>query len=170
MSLPGRAFTAPRKQSLDRARSNCDDSDDLEQGPAVRQASRANSVRAARTNMIGRTYSFNTPPSKRKGRVFGAADADEISRRLQLMRNDSVGSTKTNHSYKRGRKSATHSPAVGFYLQPKAVRPQNSLEGQVAKSASGSSQASMDRRAPAALPRGREASHRDRGKSRALDW
>lgn len=45
---------------------------------------------------ISTSFTFKTPPSNRKGRVFQNEDADELRRRLRHMR--SLGSNVTNQS------------------------------------------------------------------------
>lgn len=143
----------------------------------------------------GSTFSFRTPSSKRKGRVFALEDADEIGERLQHMRKTSFGSSTTDRSVPRGRQPPRNSSALGFYLQDaEAERGRGSMSRTRAPSLRAPSvraesvrsiargRPSIDTRGrPSVDTKGRTEEHvpierreydrrRRKGKERALDW
>ncbi|KAF2114417.1 hypothetical protein BDV96DRAFT_494880 [Lophiotrema nucula] len=88
-SVQGRAFAAPRMQSLERMRARADDIQDL--GQTLEQSPRKFSLR--RTNS---TFDYRTPPSNRKGRIVTNDDLADLQRRLRHVRsNETLGSKAT---------------------------------------------------------------------------
>lgn len=145
-SVQGRAFAAPRKQSLDRMRAEAEDLYAIRQlldcsprkylySPQrrnIRQASPSKSSQAptrpphplSRGQSPAELYGYHTPPSNRKGRLLGeGADGEvaEIRARLRRMR-----SNETNRSSA----SAANGPPLAppaFSIDPgSALRRQNS--------------------------------------------
>ncbi|KAB8343190.1 hypothetical protein FH972_022780 [Carpinus fangiana] len=111
-SIQGRAFAAPRLQSLERQRAHQDDLHQL-----GRQLDASPRKHAQRRDMDAASFSFKTPPSNRYGRVIGDADADEIRRRLQPMR--SFGSVITNGSAMKPQPEPLRATsALGSYALP----------------------------------------------------
>lgn len=110
--LQGRAFNAPRTQSMERQRQverDFEMTQDLELTPKktpVRRRRRSGSL------------AFKTPPSNRKGRVFEEKTADELRRQFGHVRNFSHSSNVTNKSAS-ALKSTPHADvsALRFYLQ-----------------------------------------------------
>ncbi|KAF2091812.1 hypothetical protein K490DRAFT_12751, partial [Saccharata proteae CBS 121410] len=90
-SVQGRAFAAPRMQSLDRARAEAEDLKQL--GRILDHSPRRYS--AADTGLVGFSYEYDyhTPPSNRKGRFMETESLESMKRRLRRAR-----SNDTNHS------------------------------------------------------------------------
>ncbi|KAF2837967.1 hypothetical protein M501DRAFT_912549, partial [Patellaria atrata CBS 101060] len=88
-SVQGRAFAAPRIQSLDRARSVADD---LRQIGQIIQHSprRYQQIRHVRHDS---EYKYHTPPSNRKGRVLEDEAASLIKRQLRHVRSNETNKT-----------------------------------------------------------------------------
>ncbi|KAF2738850.1 hypothetical protein EJ04DRAFT_560498 [Polyplosphaeria fusca] len=85
-SVQGRAFAAPRMQSLDRMRAQTEDIQDL--GHTLDESPRKSSSRQMRSN-----YDFHTPPSNRKGRIVATDDLADLQNRLRHARsNETIGS------------------------------------------------------------------------------
>lgn len=132
-NVQGRAFAAPRKQSLDRIRQEADDLQEigkvLEQSPRKYFYSPRRRVIAAQhqpTPSGSDVYKYHTPPSNRKGRVLSDDSGEEVANirdRLRRMR-----STETNRSatslrhhrrgestgMRRNKSTQSKSSAVGF--------------------------------------------------------
>ena len=85
-SVQGRAFAAPRMQSLERMRAR--DEVIQEIGQALEQSPRKYALRRANSN-----FDYRTPPSNRKGRILGDGEAADLQDRLRRVRsNDTIGS------------------------------------------------------------------------------
>ncbi|KAF2264935.1 hypothetical protein CC78DRAFT_579891 [Lojkania enalia] len=85
-SVQGRAFAAPRMQSLDRMRAQTDDIQQL--GQILDHSPRKSNLRRVSSN-----FDYRTPPSNRKGRILANGDLEDLQRRLRHVRsNESVGS------------------------------------------------------------------------------
>lgn len=88
-SIQGRAFAAPRMQSLDRMRSHMEElrglSKDLDRSP--------------RKHGIRRTipaWDYRTPPSNRKGKILADGDVADLRKRLRRIRsNETIRSRMT---------------------------------------------------------------------------
>jgi hypothetical protein len=107
-SVQGRAFAAPRMQSLDRMRSRAEDVEDLDQ--ALDQSPRKHSLRH-----LNSVWDYHTPPSNRKGRIVGDGEAADIKDRLRRVRSNATIGSKTNlhrESSVRSRRGTTS--ALGF--------------------------------------------------------
>ncbi|KAI8941206.1 hypothetical protein NX059_002444 [Plenodomus lindquistii] len=108
-SVQGRAFAAPRMQSLERMRARVDDIQEL--GQVLEQSPRKYSLKRAVSN-----WDYRTPPSNRKGRILGDTEAADLQHRLRRVRsNDTLGSRPSN--IHRGNSSRSHrgpSSALGF--------------------------------------------------------
>lgn len=168
-TLPGRAFTAPRTQSLERARIRRDNLDELAY-PLIASAPKQSSIYGDRiVRKVGSTYSFKTPPSNRKGRIFGPADADEINKRLKHMRKGSLDSTKTSRSATWFKNSGRYPSSTGFYLQEPGRTPGH--DGSIFGSSRPSLEvkASLDKRRSPSAVSGQAASRRDKGKARMVE-
>ncbi len=98
--LQGRAFNAPRMQSLERERARQADLRELgnvlDASPRKHNPRKGSFQKDRLIREISRSFAFKTPPSNRKGRVIQNEDADELRRRLGHMR--SFGSNITNQS------------------------------------------------------------------------
>lgn len=166
-SFQGRAFAAPRMESLDRARARqaADEASHRRIHATPRDSSSRRPVQRLRT--VGSGFSFKTPSSRRKGRVFAAADADEISRRLQRMRKDSFASITTNRSVPRGRHPARKSSALGFYLQETDAKHAGASHAPSVRS---SRQPSVDSRRPSSAAGTKDLATKRKGKERVVDW
>ncbi|ORY14919.1 hypothetical protein BCR34DRAFT_478641 [Clohesyomyces aquaticus] len=85
-SVQGRAFAAPRMQSLDRMRAQAEELQEI--GQILEQSPRKFSLRRVASN-----YDYHTPPSNRKGRVMGGDEMVDLQRKLRHVRsNETVGS------------------------------------------------------------------------------
>lgn len=107
-SVQGRAFAAPRMQSLERMRDRAEDiqelSSVLEQSPRKLGLRRKNSI-----------WDYHTPPSNRKGRILGDGEAADLKDRLRRVRSNATMSSKANlcrDSSVRSRRGT--SSALGF--------------------------------------------------------
>ena len=135
-NVQGRAFAAPRKQSLDRMRQEADDLAEvgkiLEQSPRKYFYSprrRAIAAQHQPTPSGSDVYKYHTPPSNRKGRVLSDDSGEEVVNirdRLRRMRstetNRSGTGTSFRHHHQRAESSGirrknsaqSKSSAVGF--------------------------------------------------------
>lgn len=173
-SFQGVAFNAPRTESLNRAKARLDEGTPRE-NQAYSTPRNDSALRGApRLRRMSSTFSFKTPSSKRKGRVFGASDADELSRQLRHMRKNSFGSTATNRSVPRGRQPTRKSSALGFYLQEMDVhrtpRAPRAASTYAASHISSQRLSGENRRPPSLAAKSRlpQMSH-GKGKGRAFD-
>jgi hypothetical protein len=88
-SVQGRAFAAPRMQSLDRMRAQAEELQDL--GQVLDQSPRKYSLRRVNSN-----WDYRTPPSNRKGKILADDDVADLQHRLRRVRsNETVGSKAT---------------------------------------------------------------------------
>lgn len=107
-SVQGRAFAAPRMQSLERMRARADDIQDLSQ--ALDLSPRKYSLRRMNSN-----WDYHTPPSNRKGRILGDGEAADLKDRLRRVRSNATVGSKINlhrDSSTRSRRGTTS--ALGF--------------------------------------------------------
>lgn len=107
-SVQGRAFAAPRMQSLDRMRAQVEDLQQL--GAILDHSPRKYTIRRVESN-----WDYHTPPSNRKGRVVGDGEAAELQDRLRRVRsNETMGSK--HHTLTRGTsgRSKRAESALGF--------------------------------------------------------
>ncbi|KAF2030600.1 hypothetical protein EK21DRAFT_111691 [Setomelanomma holmii] len=88
-SVQGRAFAAPRMQSLDRMRARAEDIQEL--GQVLDKSPRKYSLRRMNSN-----WDYHTPPSNRKGRILGDGEAADLQDRLRRVRSNATISSKTN--------------------------------------------------------------------------
>ncbi|KAF2686007.1 hypothetical protein K458DRAFT_298358 [Lentithecium fluviatile CBS 122367] len=85
-SVQGRAFAAPRMQSLDRMRAQAEDLQEL--GQVLDQSPRKCSLRRMTSN-----WDYHTPPSNRKGKILADGDVADLQNRLRRVRsNETIGS------------------------------------------------------------------------------
>ncbi|KAF1832218.1 hypothetical protein BDW02DRAFT_604875 [Decorospora gaudefroyi] len=86
-SVQGRAFTAPRMQSLERMRARAEDLQNLtqalEQSPRKHANSSAGNLRRANSN-----FDYRTPPSNRKGRIVCDGEVQDLQDRLRRVRSN----------------------------------------------------------------------------------
>jgi hypothetical protein len=82
-SVQGRAFAAPRMQSLDRMRARVEDIKDLSQ--VLDQSPRKYSLRQSNSN-----WDYRTPPSNRKGRIVGDGEVADLQHRLRRVHSNST--------------------------------------------------------------------------------
>ena len=104
----GRAFAAPRMQSLDRMRAQVEDLQEL--GQILDRSPRKPTIRRINSN-----WDYHTPPSNRKGRVVDDGEAAELQDRLRRVRsNETMGSK--HHTLNRGNspRSKRVESALGF--------------------------------------------------------
>lgn len=88
-SVQGRAFAAPRMQSLDRMRVQAEDLQEL--GQILDQSPRKFSLRRANSN-----WDYHTPPSNRKGRIVGNEDMADLQQKLRRVQsNETIRSKAT---------------------------------------------------------------------------
>ncbi|KAF1999804.1 hypothetical protein P154DRAFT_436319 [Amniculicola lignicola CBS 123094] len=107
-SVQGRAFAAPRMQSLDRIRSQAVELQEL--GEILDQSPRKYSLRRVNSN-----FDYRTPPSNRKGRIIPNEDMDDLQRRLRHVRsNETIGSKATLHRNNSMRSKRAGGSALGF--------------------------------------------------------
>ncbi|KAK5162697.1 hypothetical protein LTR04_003095 [Oleoguttula sp. CCFEE 6159] len=129
-SVQGRAFAAPRLQSLERMRAEADDMQQL--GYMLDASPRKAKMTIRKVPSGGLSgigvggggfaveYQYHTPPSNRKGRVFfdGAdANVEEVRRRLRTMRSFESGLSKRSGKTSKSQASklrVTHS-ALGHH-------------------------------------------------------
>ncbi|KAL1600588.1 hypothetical protein SLS60_006974 [Paraconiothyrium brasiliense] len=85
-SVQGRAFAAPRMQSLDRMRAQAEEIQDL--GKILDQSPRKYSLRRGNAH-----FDYHTPPSNRKGKILGDGDVADLQSRLRkIQSNETLGS------------------------------------------------------------------------------
>jgi hypothetical protein len=134
-NVQGRAFAAPRKQSLDRMRQEADDLQEvskiLEQSPRKYFSSprrRAIAAQHQPTPSGSDVYKYHTPPSNRKGRVLSDDSGEEVVNirdRLRRMRSTETARSVATHqqhrrgesanpSVRRNKSTQSKSSAVGF--------------------------------------------------------
>lgn len=108
-SVQGRAFAAPRMQSLERMRARAEDIQEL--GQVLEQSPRKYSLRRAVSN-----WDYHTPPSNRKGRILGDGEAAYLQDRLRRVRsNETIRSRRSNvHRGNSVRSTRGLSSALGF--------------------------------------------------------
>jgi hypothetical protein len=90
-SVQGRAFAAPRMQSLDRMRTQAKDLQEL--GQILDQSPRKFNLRRTDSN-----WDYHTPPSNRKGRIVATEDMADLQQKLGLRRvqsNETIQSKAT---------------------------------------------------------------------------
>jgi hypothetical protein len=107
-SVQGRAFAAPRMQSLDRMRARAEDIKELSQ--TLEQSPRKYSLRRINSN-----WDYRTPPSNRKGRILGDGEAADLQDRLCRVRSNATIGFKSNlhrEGSTQSRRGATS--ALGF--------------------------------------------------------
>ncbi|KAJ4406363.1 hypothetical protein N0V91_004571 [Didymella pomorum] len=107
-SVQGRAFAAPRMQSLDRMRAQVQDLQEL--GKILDHSPRKYAIRRTHSN-----WDYHTPPSNRKGRVVEDGVAAELQDRLRKVRSNETLESK-QHTLNRGNssKSKRAKSALGF--------------------------------------------------------
>lgn len=85
-SVQGRAFAAPRLQSLDRMRAQAEEIHDL--GKILDRSPRKYNLRG-----VNSSFDYHTPPSNRKGKILGEDDVADLQSRLRKVRsNETLGS------------------------------------------------------------------------------
>ncbi|KAE9982841.1 hypothetical protein EG328_010580 [Venturia inaequalis] len=135
-SVQGRAFAAPRKQSLDRVRSEAEelfalgkllDTSPRKYHYSPRQRAIASTHKARKGSQSEITYGYQTPPSNRKARILSdemGEEVEDIRNRLRRMRsnetNRSIISTRNQDPVsgsavvRRGNSLGSRSQRVGF--------------------------------------------------------
>lgn len=107
-SVQGRAFAAPRMQSLDRMRAQVEDLQEL--GDLLDRSPRKYAVHRTESN-----WNYHTPPSNRKGRVVDDGVAAELQNRLRRVRsNETVGSNRNTLNRGNSSRSKRAESALGF--------------------------------------------------------
>ncbi|KAL1797819.1 hypothetical protein ACET3X_004425 [Alternaria dauci] len=108
-SVQGRAFAAPRMQSLERMRAREEAIQEL--GQALEQSPRKYGLRRTNSN-----FDYHTPPSNRKGRILGDGEAADLQDRLRRVRsNETIGSRPhTLHRVNSTRSRRGAGSAFGF--------------------------------------------------------
>lgn len=88
-TVQGRAFAAPRMQSLERMRTQAEDIQEL--GQILDHSPRKYCLRRVNSN-----WDYHTPPSNRKGRIVGDNDVADLQGKLRRVRsNETVRSKAT---------------------------------------------------------------------------
>jgi len=107
-SVQGRAFAAPRMQSLDRMRAQVEDLQEL--GDILEHSPRKYATRRMESN-----WDYHTPPSNRKGRVVDDGVAAELQDRLRRVRsNETIGSNRNTLNRGNSSRSKRAESALGF--------------------------------------------------------
>ena len=120
-SVQGRAFAAPRMQSLDRMRAQVEDLQEL--GQILDQSPRKYAIRRMNSN-----WDYHTPPSNRKGRVVDDGEVAELQDRLRRVRsNETLGSNK--HTLHRGNSSRSKRAESALGFREAEVREDMELAG-----------------------------------------
>ncbi|KZM24815.1 uncharacterized protein EKO05_0003453 [Ascochyta rabiei] len=120
-SVQGRAFAAPRMQSLDRMRAQVEDLQEL--GQILDHSPRKYAIRRINSN-----WDYHTPPSNRKGRVVDDGEAAELQDRLRRVRsNETMGSK--HHALNRGSSSRTKRAESALGFREAEVRDDMELAG-----------------------------------------
>ncbi|KAF1971277.1 hypothetical protein BU23DRAFT_471373 [Bimuria novae-zelandiae CBS 107.79] len=88
-SVQGRAFTAPRMQSLDRMRAQAEEIQYL--GKILDHSPRKYSLRRASSH-----FDYHTPPSNRKAKILGDGDVADLQSRPRSIRSNETLGSKTN--------------------------------------------------------------------------
>lgn len=103
--VQGRAFSAPRKQSLDRIQADAEELSDL--GHILDSTPRRYATGSAATHKrLGSNFEYHTPPSNRKGRHLYGEEYEEMQRRLRH-----IPSNETNRSAHSIQKDRTNPPS-----------------------------------------------------------
>ncbi|KAF1958243.1 hypothetical protein CC80DRAFT_591977 [Byssothecium circinans] len=88
-SVQGRAFAAPRMQSLDRMRAQAEELQQL--GQVLESSPRKYGLRRMDSN-----WDYHTPPSNRQGKILGDGDVADLQDRLRKVQsNETIGSKAT---------------------------------------------------------------------------
>ncbi|KAF2125755.1 hypothetical protein P153DRAFT_299551 [Dothidotthia symphoricarpi CBS 119687] len=107
-SVQGRAFAAPRMQSLERMRARAEDIQEL--GQVLDQSPRKYGLRRMESN-----WDYRTPPSNRKGRIVGDGEAADLLNRLRRVRsNETIGSRPNTLNRHKSSRSTRCGSALGF--------------------------------------------------------
>lgn len=107
-SVQGRAFAAPRMQSLERMRARAEDLQEL--GQALSESPRKQSLRCLNSN-----WDYHTPPSNRKGRILGDGEAADLKDQLRRVRSNTTVSQRQALKRESSMRSARGtSSALGF--------------------------------------------------------
>lgn len=107
-SIQGRAFAAPRMQSLERLRARTEDIQEL--GQVLDQSPRKYGLRHMNSN-----WDYRTPPSNRKGRIIGDKEVATLQGHLRRVRsNDTIGSRPNLCRGSSVRSNCGASSALGF--------------------------------------------------------
>lgn len=168
VSVQGRAFAAPRKQSLDRVRTEAEELFELgrllDTSPrkyhySPRQRAIASTHKAQTGSQSEIMYGYQTPPSNRKARILSDEMGDEVKdirNRLRRMRsnetNRSIVSTRHQDAIsgssvvRRGNSLGSRSQKVGFRDLEKA---------EVASGSPGANNLNMSRFEPLSAAAGR---------------
>jgi hypothetical protein len=106
-SVQGRAFAAPRTQSLERLRAQAEDIQEL--GQVLDQSPRKYYIRRVNSN-----WDYHTPPSNRKGRIVGDGEAADLQDRLRRVRSNATVTSKPNLQRDSPTRSRCGTSALGF--------------------------------------------------------
>ncbi len=108
-SIQGRAFAAPRMQSLDRIHAQVEDLQEL--GEIL-----DHSPRKCAGRHMNSDWGYHTPPSNRKGRVVDDGVAAELQDRLRRVRSNETIASRRQNNLNRGNssKSKRAESALGF--------------------------------------------------------
>lgn len=88
-SVQGRAFAAPRMQSLERMRARAEDIQEL--GKVLDRSPRKHGLHRMNSN-----WDYQTPPSNRKGRILGDGEAADLRNRLRRAHSHDTMNSKVN--------------------------------------------------------------------------
>lgn len=91
VGVQGRAFAAPRMQSLERMRARAEDLQDITQVLEHSPRKYSNGIKRTSSNHHG----YHTPPSNRKARILGEGEAADLQDRLRRVRsNESIAASR----------------------------------------------------------------------------
>lgn len=107
-AVQGRAFAAPRMQSLDRMRAQAEDLQEL--GQILDHSPRKHTLRCMNSN-----WDYHTPPSNRKGKIIDDGEVADLQNRLRRTRsNETMGSRHHNLDRGNSSRSKRAESALGF--------------------------------------------------------
>jgi hypothetical protein len=105
--VQGRAFAAPRMQSLERMRAQAEEMQEF--GQTLDQSPRKLGLRR-----VNSSFDYHTPPSNRKGRIVGNHDMADLQRRLRRVQSNETIAPKAASMYRYN--SIRSKRAVGLAL------------------------------------------------------
>ncbi|KAJ4360831.1 uncharacterized protein N0V89_001398 [Didymosphaeria variabile] len=121
-SVQGRAFAAPRMQSLDRMRAQVEEIQDL--GKILDQSPRKYSLRKVNSH-----FDYHTPPSNRKGKILGDGDVADLQSRLRKVRSNETLGSRANTMFRANSTSSRRGNRSALGFREAEVREDIELRG-----------------------------------------